>query len=164
MADDKKAPGASKPATGKILDFTNVKDRGEFNPKHKPAGDYLFKIEKVVETASSAGNAMWVFTLTMPDDATAAYPYRCMLDLDNQLWKIRNLWVATGVEVPKKKVKLDPNKLVGKTIGGTLEDDEYEGKPKSTVEAVFPASELEGDDTDSPAGDEDFDEVEIDEL
>jgi hypothetical protein len=158
----------SKPAVAKVLDFTNVKDRGEFNPKHKPAGDYLGVIAKVADQASAAGNNQWIFTITLPDDATAAYRYNCLYDNENQLWKIRNLCVAAGIQVPKKKVKLDPNKLVGKKIGISLEDDEYEGKLKSVIEAVFPESELEQDETTGSAtadvDDEDLDEVEIDEL
>lgn len=163
------AETTSKAAVAKVLDFTNVKDRGEFNPKHKPAGDYLAVIAKVVDQPSAAGNNQWLFTITLPDDATAAYRYNCMYDNENQLWKIRNLCVAAGIAVPKKKVKLDPNKLVGKKIGVSLEDDEYEGKLKSVVEAVFPESELEADDTAGSAtsdevSDDDLDEVEIDEL
>lgn len=157
----------STPAGARVLDFTNVKDRGGFNPKHKPAGDYLARIAKVEETVSNENkNPMWVFTVTLPDDATATYPYRTLF-AENQLWKIRNLCVAAGIQVPKKKVKLDPNKLVGKDIGVSLEDDEYEGKLKSVVEAVFPPSELEADESTSDSGttdDEDLDEVEIDEL
>jgi hypothetical protein len=162
MAEDK-----GRPAKKKILDFTNVKDRGPFNPKHKPSGGYLGHIAKVEETTSQAGNDQWVFTVTLPDDATAAYPYRCLFD-EKQLWKIRNLCVAAGLTVPKKKVALDPNKLVGKDIGIQLEDDEYDGKLKSVIDAVFPASELDA--ADEAGGDEDdvteedLDEVEVDEL
>src|SRR5699024_9119794 len=42
-----------------------------------------------------------------------------------------------------KKLKVDPNKVVGKTIAVTLEDDEYEGKEKSTIAAIFSANELQ---------------------
>lgn len=160
----------SKSATAKVLDFTNVKDRGQWSSKHKPAGDYAFDITKVEEAVSAEKkNEMWVFTLQLVDDKSATYAYRCLF-AENQLWKLRNLCVAAGLQVPKKKVKLDPNKLVGKRIGGQLEDDEYEGKMRSVVETVFPADELTESDVDTDdvsdetVDDEDLDEAEFDEL
>lgn len=129
------------PATAQILDFTNVKDRGAYNPKHKPAGDYAARVVKVEQTTSQAGNEMWVFAVQLDDDASAVYPHRCVLNEAN-IWKVRNLLVAAGLNVPKKRVKVDPSKVIGKPIGITLEDDEYEGKLKSVVQATFPASDL----------------------
>jgi len=159
----------SKNATAKVIDFTNVKDRGNWSTKHKPVGDYPLLVTKVEETESvEKKNPMWVFTLQLEEDKSATYPYRCLF-AENQLWKLRNLCVAAGINVPKKKVKLDPNKLVGKRIGGQLEDDEYEGKMRSVVETVFPASELSDVDSDDVTDDDevtddDLDEAEIDEL
>src|SRR3546814_19963347 len=46
-----------------------------------------------------------------------------------------------------------------------LEDDEYEGKPKSVITSFFPASEYEGADADGSSDDEDEDgEVEEEEY
>jgi hypothetical protein len=75
------------------------------------------------------------------------YPYYCKHQ-ENQLWKIRNLLLAAGKSVPKKRVKVNPNDLVGRSIGVTLEDDEYEGKAKSVISAVMPLSELDSDSLD----------------
>ena len=36
--------------------------------------------------------------------------------------------------------KVDPNKLVGKTIGVAMEAEEFEGKWKSAIQATFPAT------------------------
>src|SRR5690606_37303696 len=89
-----------------------------------------------------------------------SYPYYCKLQ-ENQLWKLRNLLIAAGLSVPKKKLKLDPNRVVGKTIGVTMEDDEYDGKLKSVIAAVFPAAELvEGNIVDDEPED---DEADVDE-
>lgn len=163
-------------ATRRTLDFTNVKDRGLFNPKRKPEGDYRMKVISVEEKVSSNNNDMWEFGLQLAADASAVYPYRCVLN-ENNLWKLRNLLQAAGLNVPKKRVAVDPNKIVGREIGGTLEDGEYEGKEKSEVSAVFKASELtddepEGDDEEESTedsdeevdDDEDLDELEVDEL
>lgn len=130
-------------ATAAGLDFTNVKDGGgSFNKKRQPEGDYKAKVTKVVDAPSKKDNVpQWLFTI---EAGTGTYPYYCKHQ-ENQLWKIRNLLVAAGISVPKKRVKVDPNMVVGKTIGITLEDDEYDGKMQSNVAAVFPASELSGD-------------------
>lgn len=146
-------------ATKKVLDFTNVKESSGINPKHRPAGDYRMKISKVTEqgTKKDPSVMQWVFVFTPTDMQSAAYPYYCQLE-QNTLWKVRNLLIACGITVPKKKLNVDPNKLVGKEVGVTLDDDEYEGKLKSVITAVFPASDL--DDSDTPADDAGDDDAE----
>lgn len=129
-------------ATAKAVDFSGVKERGAFNPKRVEEGDYAAKIVKVEDTpVKDSGEFMYTFTIKLLKFSQHSYPYRCKL-AENQLWKLRNIAVAGGLNVPKKRVKFDPNKLVGKTIGVTMEDDEFEGKPKSEIGAVFPVSEL----------------------
>lgn len=154
-------------ATAKILDMTNVKDGGgRFNKKRVPEGDYLARVVKVEDTevkrGENKGRFQWLFTISLEKHPSAKYPYYCQLE-ENQLWKIRNLLIAAGINVPKKKLKLDPEKLVGKLIAVTMEDDEYEGKLNSSIGAIFPPSELEGgtDDEDDES-DEDEDEDEED--
>lgn len=149
----------------KTLDFTNVKDGGgAFNKKRQPEGDYSGKIIKVqtVKIKDKPKESQWLFTLEV---GTGKYPYYCQFT-DEALWKIRNLFVAAGITVPKKKVSVDPNKVVGKTIGVTLQDDEYNDKKQSSIESVFPASELdkdEDDDDEDEDDDDDEDEEEDDE-
>jgi hypothetical protein len=135
-------------ATKRTADFTNVKDGGNFNPKRKPAGDYLATIAAVADHASQGDPNGWVFTITLEDDVRATYPYYCQTTA-KALWKVRNLFIAAGKDVPKKRVVVDPNKIVGQQIGISLDDDEYEGNPKSVISATFPKDELTED---SPAG------------
>jgi hypothetical protein len=146
-------------AESAALDFTNVKEAGAFNPRRQAAGDYKAKVTAVVDAESKkTGKSQWLFTIQVNG---ASYPYYCMLE-ESSLWKIRNLLIAAGVNVPKKRVKVNPNIVVGKTIGVTLEDDEYEGKLKSVIQATFPASELSEDDVpdeDEDAEDDDEDEA-----
>jgi len=153
-------------ATKKVLDFSQVKDGGTFAPKHKPEGEYLGTITTFEDTKSKAGNDMWVFGVALKNDRRAVYPVYCTLNADS-LWKLRQVLMACGIKVPKKKLSVDGNRLVGKDLGVCLEDDEYEGKKKSVIGAFFPASEFEGDDSgteddeDDDLPDED-DEVEDD--
>jgi len=134
------------------LDFSQVKDGGAFSPKHKPEGEYLGTITSFEDTKSKSGNAMWVFGITLKTDRRAIYPTYCVLNPES-LWKLRQVLMAAGIKVPKKRLTVDGNRLVGKDIGVFLEDDEYEGKKKSVISGYFPASEYDG-----PAGDDDSDD------
>lgn len=153
-------------ATAKTVDMTNVKDGGgNFNKRRVPAGDYPARITKVVDAkAKGDGEFQWLFTIET--DTGGTYPYYCKL-VETQLWKIRNLCLAAGMAVPKKKLKLDPEKLVGKRIAVSLEDDEYDGKAQSVVQATFPLSELSSsgvaDDGDDDDDDDDGDDDEVEE-
>jgi hypothetical protein len=144
--------------SSKVVDFTNVKDAtGSFNKKRVPAGDYLAKITKAEDAvAKGDGVFQYLFTIRLEKYSQLAYPYYCKLT-ENQLWKLRNLLIAAGINVPKKRVKLDPSKVIGKFIGVTMEDDEYDGKLQSTISAVFPASELGEADTSTPSDDDEDD-------
>lgn len=124
------------------VDFSGVKDRGDFNPKRVNEGDYRAKIVKVEDGETKQDKEFqYIFTFKLEKYSQYSYPYYCKVQ-DNQLWKIRNLLIAAGINVPKKKVKLDPNRVLNKTVGVTMADDEYEGKMKSVIDAVFPVSEL----------------------
>lgn len=140
------------------LDFTNVKDGGgSFNKKRQPAGDYKAKITKVEDKPSKKDNVMqWLFTIQV---GSGTYPYYCKHE-ENQLWKIRNLFIAAGKSVPKKRVKVNPNDIVGREIAVTLEDDEYDGKLQSNIASTFPLSELEGEDVSDDDDDTDDDDDE----
>lgn len=137
-------------------DFTNVKDGGGFNSKRLPAADYRAVITKVEKADSKAGNPQLTFSIQPEDHRSAVYPYYCGLQ-ENQLWKLRNLLLAAGVKVPKKKASIDVERLIGVVIGIALEDDEYDGKERSTIDSIFAANEVEGAD-DEKATEKDDDE------
>lgn len=145
-------------ATKKILDFSNVKEQGNFNPRNVPEGDYLAKVTAVDEGESKSGTDQWIFTFEVEGVRSGKYPYYCGL-VENQLWKIRNLFTAAGITVPKKRVGVDPNKLVGKVVGVELVDDEYEGRMKSVINAIFDKSEV--GESDFVADEEDDEEDDV---
>lgn len=139
----------SNGAKKRAVDFTGVQDRSGINPRHVPEGDYLARIESVTENESGSGNPQWVFTLSLVNKkGGGSYPYYCQLN-DN-LWKLRNLLMATGIDVPKKRIAVDPNKFVKKELGITLVDDEYEGRMKSVIDNVFPAEDVEEEEEEEP--------------
>jgi hypothetical protein len=148
-----------KKARKKTADMTNVKDRGPFNPKHMPEGDYVAKIVAVYDTRNNDDTKdMWVIAFQLQDRRDVVYPYYCTWD-ESQLWKIRNVFVACGVSIPKKRVALDPARIENKIVGITLEDDEYNGKAKSTIGSVMSVKDMEdGPSTDDDDVDEDDDD------
>lgn len=150
------------------VDFTNVTEGSGFNSKRLAAGDYTARIAAVVAGESKAGNKQLVFSIQPEDHRAAVYPYYCGLD-EKSLWKLRNLLMAAGAKVPKGKAKINVEGLVGKVIGIALEDDDYEGKERSTIDSVFSASDVQSDS--APAGkepeddaDEDEDDDDLDEI
>lgn len=147
---------ADAKARSTIIDFSNVKDRGQFNPRHIESGEYPAKITKVIQDEAKDGEDMWVFTFVLDEVPRATYPYYCKL-VDNQFWKVKAMFEAAGISVGKRKIKVDPNKLVGKRIGVFMEDDEYEGRLKSVISECIKLSEISG-----PAEDDD-DDLEEDE-
>jgi len=152
-------------ATKATIDFSQVKDGSGFSPKHKEEGEYLGTITSFEDTKSKSGNAMWVFGVALKTDRRAVYPVYCLLGPEH-VWKLRNVMLAAGFKVPKKRITVDGNRLVGKELGVFLEDDEYDGKKKSVIASFFPASEYEGpgaddsDDEDLPEEDETEEEYE----
>lgn len=143
-----------------ILDFTNVKDGGNFSKKRMPSGDYLAKITKVEDSPAKDGTPMWLFTVQLQGTPSATYPYYCKLQ-ENQLWKVRNMLVAAGLNVPKKRVSVDPTKLVNKLVAVSLDDAEYNDKEQSEIGSIFSPRDLDAsvEDTDD-AEEEDEDDAE----
>ena len=154
---------ATKKAAAEIIDFSNVKERGNFNTKHIEEGDYVAKITKVESTTAKDDENMWVFTFVLDEHPRAAYPYYCKL-VENQFWKVKALFDAVGIRVGQRKVKVDPNKLIGKKVGVAMEDDEYEGRLKSIIGEVFPAEDVTGPADDDVDPEDDDVEAEADDL
>lgn len=157
-------------ATARVVDLTNVKESSGISKKRMPAGDYAAVITKVEDAISKKSGEdktpMYLFTIKLKENSGAVYPYYCVLQ-ENQLWKLRNIFIAAGKTVPKKKLRIDPNSIVGKLIGVTLEDSEHEGKEQSEITGVFPAADLDdsalsaSDDNDEPAEDSDDDDEDV---
>lgn len=145
--------------TAAPIDFSNVQDGGggQFNKKRQPAGDYEAVVTDVFDSPSKKdGEPQWMFVIKV---GTGSYPYYCKL-VENQLWKLRNLLIAGGLNVPKKKVKVDPTKMVNRKIAVTLDDTEYDGKDQSEITATFPLADLNPDASRDDEDEEEEDEVE----
>lgn len=147
------------PAKARKLDFTNVKER-KFTKRHVTAGDYKATVTDVEDAKSkSDGGAMWLFTIRIDGVGEATYPYYCKLDADN-LWKVKTLFGCAGLKVPKSLVKMDPNRVIDREIGVTMDDTEYNGRMQSEVASVIPADEVEANADEEEADTEDEEEEE----
>lgn len=89
-------------------------------------GEYV----AVISSVRDAGGG-WDFTIGV---GSMAYTYRCEFDKASA-WRVRNLWVAAGLPVRRGPQTVDPNKLVGRGIGVTIEG--------GYISAVFRADEVQ---------------------
>lgn len=146
-------------ATARAVDLTNVKEGGAFKPRRKPEGDYRAKIVKADDHQPNDKTKPlgWVLTIQVEGDARSTYPYYLSPE-EKQAWKVRTVSAAAGFKLKTARVKFDPNKLVGKTIGISLVDDEYEGRQKSVIDDVFPPSEV-GANADEDVPEDDYDDA-----
>jgi hypothetical protein len=157
------------------VDFSGVEERK--GGKHFKPGDYAVKVVKATNQVTKEKKTPQIsFELQFIDG-----PYKgskcfhnCNL-LPQSLWVLRNMLEAIGIEIPKKRVKLDLPKCTGKKLAVTIEDDEYDGKVRSRVVDTFPLSELvadeadedeelDEDDDDEDEDDEDEDDEDLDEV
>lgn len=148
-------------ASSKNIDFSGVKDGGNFNRRRIPAGDYLATITKIEDAEAKDGIFQYLVSVKINKLPASVFPYYCKLQ-ENQLWKLRNLLIAAGLTIPKKRMKVDPNRVINRVIGVTIEDDEYDGKEQSTIAGIFPAAEL-ADGYDGEPDEPEEEEVEEDE-
>ncbi|QOP64413.1 hypothetical protein SEA_ORLA_46 [Gordonia phage Orla] len=125
------------------VDFTNVSEGSGLRTKRLPAGEYLAVIKDVEYGESKKSQQpQWVFKISPVSHPGSVYPYYVGLTAE-QAWKLRAVLTAIGVNVPKKAISVDAKKLIGKKLGIILEDDEYDGKEKSVIDAVIPVNEVD---------------------
>lgn len=150
--------------TPQVIDFSDVPESGgrRFKKIRQEAGDYEATILKVEDSPTKEGKEpQWLFTIQV---GRGVYPYYVKSKDKKQFWKIRQLLKAAGLNVPSKRVKVDPTKVVGKKIAVTLEDDDYDGKDQSTIDSVFPLSELNKNVPDQDDDEEEVDDEEVEET
>jgi hypothetical protein len=146
------------------LDFSKVEERSGWNSKEMPEGLHEFKIELVDLKDAGDGTTMWTYGLrpTNPKYKTRLFPYYCKHQ-QNQLFKLRDIFIAAGLTVPKKKTGLDPDAPVGKIIAAELTDATGNYAGRSEIDGVYTIDILEGTDATSGEDDEEYEE-EVDEA
>lgn len=143
------------------LDFSKVEERSGFNQRQMPEGLYEGKVTSLEQRDASDGTPMLVYGLapTQQKYATRNFPYYCKLQ-QNQLWKLRDLFVAAGETIPKKSTQVDPEKIIGAKIAIEVGDGTGQYSDRSEIVSVYPLSTLEGLDEDSD--EEEYDDTDED--
>lgn len=165
------------PTPSKItVDFSAVEDRREGGGKaaHVPEGDYLLKPVGVTieDNKEKTGKYLkWRMGIVEPArHKNAGIIYHNTTLKPEGLWSLRNLLEDMGLKVEKKALDIPLAAILKKApiFGATLQDDEYNGKVKSTIAATFKRDAFEATDTadseDTESEDTDEEEEEVDEL
>jgi len=161
---------------GVLVDFTETDSRGgkkgTGGRKHYPEGDYKAKVKSAKFGRSGEKETPRLeVTYVFAEGKVKGKEIRDDLYLTpKSLWRLRQTLEALGVKVPSKKVRVDPQKLVGKSAAITIEDEEYDGKIYSRITDTYTlddwddaASDLDDDDAvDEDDEDEGDDEDEED--
>lgn len=148
-----------------------------------PEGDYLAKIvEAELRTSERSGSRYFTWKMQVASGEFKGKTLYMTTSLKPEaLWNLRNLiHAAVGKNVAGKQLDFEPEKLYGKLIGISVEDNEYtkDGTTKVTsqVASAFPKDELAESDDDEDEDsddeeeeeeddeDEDLEEVEVEEL
>lgn len=153
------------------VDFSNVEGGGR---SRVPEGDYIVKVVSCKHETAQSGNPMLVWRFAISDGKFEGKPlYTNTVLVPKALWVLRNLLEAMGLKVPSKSVNLNPAKFVGKELGVTVQDNEFEGRTYSEiVDYVSPDAvtgedveeEEELDEEEEDLEDEDLEELDLDEM
>jgi len=150
------------------IDFsdTNSREGKKGNRSaHVPEGDYLVKCVKAELTKSSGEKKSPEIKVTYRFVNGKQKGKQIIDDLyltEGALWRLRATLEGMGIPVPSKKVNVDPARMVGKTLGVSIEDDEYDGKVRSRVVDSFLETELSDEEEEDDEDEEDEDEDEDD--
>lgn len=120
-----------------VIDFTNVEEGGFAVPN----GKYVVKVKKIEQKTSAAGAAYFNWELMILQGPHKGKKLFHITSLKAAaLFNLRNTLIALGVPVPKGKLKLDLKALIGKIMGVTVVNEQYEGKDRPKIKDTFPVT------------------------
>jgi hypothetical protein len=153
-----------------VVDFSDTESRGGKKggrSAHLPEGDYTAKVRSAEFGHSSEKETpgiMMAWVITSPKEYKGKTLRDSLWLSDKALWRVRQTLEALGLQVPSKKVKVNPKSMIGKEAAITVEDEEYDNKVRSRIVDCFNLSEYEElQSSDGEALDEDEDEDEDEE-
>lgn len=133
-------------------------------------GDYPFTIKQVKLGTSNAGNKMFTVTFVGKTGKVKGKQVRDYFTFTVEaLFKLVQLLEAIGEDIPNDTSRLNGADLVGKDVGITLGDEEYEGKMRSKPQNYIAIEDIaeDGDDDEDDEGDgtePDFNSMDMAEL
>jgi hypothetical protein len=146
-----------------VVDFKGVESGGGGGGARVPEDDYRVKVVEVKMGESKAGNSMliWQFEITSGKYKGKKLKREYTTLTKDSLWKLLSLLEAMGFNVAKKKLDIAPiiKKAMGKELGVTVIDEEYEDKMQSKISDYVDLETLEsaGNDDDDEDADDDED-------
>jgi hypothetical protein len=166
-------------------DFTGIEDR-RGGGVHVPPGDYIVKVKdyELRHKKNEDGTfdkerpyLNWELTIVSPSEYKGKTLYHITSLVKESLWNLRNFLEDMGVTVPKKAVDVPLARLIGREVGVTVDDDEYNNQIRSKVQTTFSKSsaaevaEVDADEdeveeaaTTASDDDEDTEELDLDDL
>jgi len=142
---------------GPIVDFTGVQSGG--GRPRIPEGDHLAKVASVKQETSSKGNEMLVWRFEVSNGRGRGKVLQTYTSLNTEaLWKLRGLLEALGVAVPDGRAQLRLKNYIGKEIGITVIDEEYNNRIYSNITDFISADSLTDEDVDDEEEDEEEEE------
>lgn len=159
------------------IDFTGVaKEIGSRDVRLEP-GEYQFKIVAVEKKwkdndKTNVPYYNWKLQVSNGSNKGATKFYTTSLKTES-LWSLRNfIHAALGKNVAGKQISFDPQSLVGKSLVGTVEDQQYERdgqtRMSSRIVDVQPLKDEDDEDEeeeeDEEEGDEELEDVDLDEI
>lgn len=118
------------------IDFSQVEDSKSVAP-----GRHIARVKEVTQgEGQSYPYLRWNLQIVEGRSKGLHISYFTSLS-PRALFKLRELLVALGVNVPKSAVSIDPNKLVGRTLG--IEVEHKAGEEYPEVKKVF-STKMEG--------------------
>jgi hypothetical protein len=154
-----------------VIDFGGVPEERGGGRRHIPEGDYLAKIisvEKRWKDDDRSNIPFFSWRIQINDGKYKGTTFYHTTSLKPEaLFNLRNLILAaTKKNVAGKQLSFDPQKLIGKVIAISVEDDTYRDTKTGTDRLVSrivdtrPEDELEADEDEDEDVDEEEDEEE----
>lgn len=115
-----------------------VLDLRNYRPKiseRVPEGEYVVRISEIEQGRSKGGDPMWtVFTEIADGDYAGSQVIDRITLTERALFRVVGFLNALGVKTPRKRIQVDPAKLVGKKYVAEIADgDPYKGRVNSEI-------------------------------
>lgn len=158
------------------VDLTNY--RNTFGERVKP-DRYRVRVEDAQPTTAASGNPMVNLQLQITKGEYKGYTIiDRLVSTEKALFRVVNFLEALGYPTPRKKLNLNPEKWIGKTLDVDVADGKpYQGRVKSEVQGYMKAESSDSDsddtdlddldnddqnDSDTSAGDDSSDDLDVD--
>lgn len=117
-----------------VIDLSNYRDR---TGSRVPEGDYLVQVEDLEIGQTRKGDPMWtVYLKIIGGDQDGLNLVDRLTLSERAMFRVVGFLTGMGVKTPRKRIKVDTNRLVGRKVKVQVADGEpYNGTIRSEVKA-----------------------------